>query len=283
MGRVDQKIALITGAAQGIGAETAKLLAAEGAFVLITDIQDDLGQTLVQQIGSDKAAYYHLDVADEHQWEELSATIFKNHQRLDIVFNNAGITGLNEQLGPQNPETCSLETWHRIHQINLDGVFLGCKHAIPLMKQHGGSIINMSSRSGMVGVPDTSAYASSKAAIRNHTKSVALYCAQQGYNIRCNSVHPGAVLTPLWDTMLDGDTQKMQAISSGIPLGHMGEPLDVAYAVLYLGSDESKYLTGSEITMDGGILAGSSARLRKTKPTEKNTQTAEPSHIPHEY
>ena len=137
------------------------------------------------------------------------------------------------------------------------------------MKQHGGSIINMASRSGIVGTPDTSAYGSSKAAVRNYTKSVALYCAEKKYNIRCNSLSPAAILTSLWDVTL-GNTEKqrtkmMDALVSGIPLGHMGEPIDIAYAVLYLASDESKYMTGAEMILDGGILAGSSAVLEKTE------------------
>lgn len=137
------------------------------------------------------------------------------------------------------------------------------------MKKQGGSIINMSSRSGVVGIPGASAYASSKAAVRNHTKTVALYAAEQGYKIRCNSLHPGAILTPLWDPMLTKESEArekiIQKIAEGVPLGCMGEANDVAYAALYLGSDESKYVTGIELTIDGGILAGSSANPKKQK------------------
>ena len=168
----------------------------------------------------------------------------------------------------KDPEHCSLELWHHVHNVNLDGIFLGCRFAIGLMKKSGGSIINMSSRSGIVGIPTTCAYASSKAAIRNHTKSVALYCAQMKYNIRCNSLHPGAILTPLWGPMFNPSLSRDEAIaevSAGIPLGHMGEAIDVAYAVLYFGSDESKYITGTELVLDGGILAGSSAAPVKRK------------------
>lgn len=260
MGRVQGKIALITGGARGIGAGAAQLLADEGAHVIITDILDEEGAALAKSMG---ATYEHLDVSSELEWEALSTKISKEYGRLDILFNNAGIIGLNENLGPQDPEHATLESWHHVHNINLDGVFLGCRYGIRLMKDHGGSIINMSSRSGVVGIPGAAAYASSKAAIRNHTKSVALYCCEKKYNIRCNSVHPGAILTPLWDAMLGEDpatrNQAIAQIASGIPLGHMGEPQDVAYAVLYLGSDESKYITGAEFTLDGGILAGSSA------------------------
>ncbi len=160
----------------------------------------------------------------------------------------------------QDPEQTSLETWHHIHAINLDGVFLGCKYGIQLMKKQGGSIINLSSRSGLVGIPTAVAYASSKAAVRNHSKSVALYCAEKNYNIRCNSLHSGAILTPLWDSMLSEESnrnQMIEKISRHIPLKRMGNPKDVAYAVLYLASDESSYITGTELTIDGGILAGS--------------------------
>ncbi len=261
MARVNNKIALITGGAKGIGSATAKLLAQEGAQVIITDIIDDIGKKLAQEIGSN-ATYYHLDVAIEKDWIKVTEQIRKNHGHIDILFNNAGIIGLDEDFGPQDPEHVSLDSWDHIHKVNLNGVFLGCKYGISLMKKHGGSIINMSSRSGVVGIPAAAAYASSKAAIRNHTKTVALYCTSQGYNIRCNSLHPGAILTPLWDKMLGTDPEKrkqmINSIASGIPMGHMGEPLDVAYAVLYLGSNESKYITGIELTLDGGILAGSS-------------------------
>ncbi|MCG8526331.1 MAG: SDR family oxidoreductase, partial [Opitutales bacterium] len=173
------------------------------------------------------------------------------------------ITGFVETPGPHDPEHLDLDSWHNVHATNLDGVALGCKYAIGLMKQSAAaSIVNISSRSGVVGIPAASAYASSKAAVRNHTKSVALYCAQQGYAIRCNSIHPGAILTPMWDTMLGDGEQRdaaIEAIAADVPLGVMGEPNDVAYAALYLASDESKYVTGIELTIDGGILAGSAA------------------------
>lgn len=262
MARLKNKIALITGGARGIGEATARLFAQEGAYVILTDILDDLGRSVAANIGPN-ARYEHLDVASDDKWLALVDKIKKDYGRLDILFNNAGIIGFSPGLGPQDPEHASLESWHHVHQVNLDGVFLGCKMGIALMKDHGGSIINMSSRSGLVGIPGAAAYASSKAAIRNHTKTVALYCASQGYGIRCNSVHPGAILTPMWDAMLGSDPAlrktAIEEIAAGIPLGHMGKPEDVAYAVLYLGSDESAYVTGIELTLDGGILAGASA------------------------
>ncbi len=262
MARVENKIALITGGSQGIGAQTARLLVREGAIVIITDILDDLGKQLASELGHN-AFYYHLDASSEQNWQQVIGEIKNKHTKLDILFNNAGIIGLDPKFGPQDPEYASLDSWRHIHTINLESVFLGCQYGIRLMKTDGGSIINMSSRSGMVGVPSTAAYASSKAAIRNHSKTVALYCAQKNYRIRCNSIHPAAILTPLWDAMLGTNphtrAENMNKIAAGIPLGHMGDTMDVAYAVLYLGSDESKFITGAELTIDGGILAGSSA------------------------
>jgi NAD(P)-dependent dehydrogenase (short-subunit alcohol dehydrogenase family) len=172
-------------------------------------------------------------------------------------------------MGPHDPEHASLEAWRAVHATNLDGVFIGCKHAIAAMKPPkgtGGSIINISSRSGLVGIPAAAAYASSKAGVRNHTKSVALYCAQHKYNIRCNSIHPGAILTPMWEPMLGDATTRDAAIAdiaAGVPLGRMGTPDDVAGLVAFLASDDSGYMTGSELTLDGGILAGADAQPRR--------------------
>lgn len=266
MTRLNNKIALITGGSRGIGAGTAKLLAQHGAFVIIVDILDDLGLAVVDEIG-DNACYYHLDVRQEADWVAVTDAIKQRFGRLDVVFNNAGVSGFEpEFLGrPQDVEQVSLNDWQQIHAVNLDGVFLGCKYGIQLMKAQGGSIINMSSRSGMVGIAQTAGYCSSKGAVRNLTKSVAMHCAQHGYNIRCNSLHPGAIYTPIWDTVM-GDTEEQRTatlnfVKRGIPLNDMGTPLDVAYCVLYLASDESRYMTGSEIVLDGGIMAGSTATL----------------------
>lgn len=268
MGRVNNKIALVTGAARGIGQETAKLLVNEGARVIVSDILDEEGQAFAKSLGK-QALYHSLDVSKEAEWLKVCDFIKHQYGHLDILFNNAGITGLEGDCGLQDPEHASLESWHHIHAVNLDSVFLGCKYGIELMKGQGGSIINMSSRSGIVGIPNACSYASSKAAIRNHTKTVALYCAEKGYPIRCNAVEPAAILTPLWDAMLGKDQatreQGIQKIAAGIPLRHMGEPLDVAYAVLYLASDESKYITGADFVIDGGILAGTAASPQKTQ------------------
>lgn len=266
MHRLENKIALVTGAAKGIGRAIAELFAAEGATVLLSDIDDKQGKAVRDGIGG-SAQYRHLDVAKEADWESAYSAIGAQFGRLDILVNNAGITGFVETDGPFDPENFNLNSWRKIHKINVEGVALGCRIAIKLMKgSPSGSIVNLSSRSGNVGIPGAAAYASSKAAVRNHTKSVALYCAQQNYGIRCNSIHPGAILTPLWDSILGQGADRDQAIDKvtmGIPLGTMGEPMDVAYAALYLASDESKYVTGTELIVDGGILAGSTASPSK--------------------
>jgi NAD(P)-dependent dehydrogenase (short-subunit alcohol dehydrogenase family) len=261
MSRLKGKIALVTGAARGIGQAIAEMFAQSGAIVIVSDVNDS-GKTVAQNIGSN-AEFYHLDVGIESQWQALAQHIKSKYGRLDILVNNAGITGFFETKGPHDPENLDLQSWHKVHQTNLDGVALGCKYAIGLMKKsQAASIVNISSRSGIVGIPAATAYASSKAAVRNHTKSVALYCAEQDYNIRCNSIHPGAILSPMWDAMLGEGEQRKQAIkavAADVPLKTMGEPNDVAYAALFLASDESKYITGIELNIDGGILAGSSA------------------------
>ena len=263
--RLKAKIALVTGSARGIGQATAGLFHKEGATVIISDIRDKEGVELAEKLG-ERAEYVHLDVRDEKNWMKAARYIKSKFGRLDILINNAGITGFLESTGPWDAENADLDSWEEVHRVNSTGVMLGCKYAIQLMKEKGGSIVNISSRSGIVGIPGAVAYASSKAAVRNHTKSVALYCTEKGYKIRCNSVHPAAIMTPMWDAMLGEGEQRQKAIQeieSGIPVGHFGEPLDAAYGILYLACDESKYVTGIELTIDGGILAGSSAKPEK--------------------
>lgn len=261
-GRLEGKVALITGAAQGIGESIALLFAKEGAYVFVSDVNDFQGKIVTEQCGN-KGFYLHLDVCEEKEWQDAMHQITNRFDRLDILVNNAGITGFQEGFGPQDPEHASLHSWRKVHAVNSDGVFLGCKYAIANMKKSTeASIINISSRSGLVGIPGAAAYASSKAAIRNHTKTVALYCCQQEYKIRCNSIHPAAILTPLWDPMLGTGPARekmMTAIVKDIPMHKMGTPEDVANAALFLASEESKYITGIELTIDGGILAGAGA------------------------
>ncbi|RLP53779.1 MAG: SDR family oxidoreductase [Ketobacter sp.] len=260
--RLKNKTVLVTGAARGIGRAIAELFSEEGAVVLVTDINDDLGNEVATGLG-EPSCYFHLNVSKEEDWKAASDFVKSQYGGLDVVVNNAGIAGIFETSGPHDPENLDIESWHKVHATNLDGVALGCKYGIQLIKNaSSGSIVNISSRSGIIGIPFAAAYASSKAAVRNHTKSVALYCAEKKYPIRCNSIHPGAIYTPIWDAMLGEGEQRESAIkviSSEIPLGVMGEPTDVAYAALFLACDESKYITGIEVNVDGGILAGSAA------------------------
>ncbi|AMY11534.1 3-beta-hydroxysteroid dehydrogenase [Luteitalea pratensis] len=259
-GRLEGRVALVTGAARGIGLAIVECFHAEGAIVLLSDIDDDLGRAATSRL-SDRVDYQRLDVSREEDWQRVAEEIGRTRGRLDIVVNNAAITGLLEP-GPQDPEHFELASWRRVHAVNLDGVALGCKYAIRLMRHHGGAIVNISSRSGIVGIPGAAAYASSKAAVRNHTKSVALYCAARGYGIRCNSVHPGSILTPMWDPILGQGADReirIAAFAREVPLGRMGRPDDVAQAVLYLASEASAYVTGTELHVDGGILAGAAA------------------------
>ena len=269
-GRVDQKIAIVTGAAQGIGFATAKLLADEGAFVFLTDVHLAKGLEAQEKIGEHRSYFFEQDVSKEEGWIQLFDLVLHQKKRIDILVNNAGITGMAEGFGPQDPENASLNSWKKVHAVNAEGTFLGCKYAIIHMKNHGGSIVNISSRSGNVGLGSMAAYASSKAMVRNHTKSVALWCCSNRYPIRCNSVHPAAIDTPLWDPIVSGPTkkQKIEKMIREIPMGHMGEPEDVAYAVLYLASEESKFVTGAELLVDGGILAGSAASPGAIHPKE---------------
>ncbi|MBS7792817.1 SDR family oxidoreductase [Roseococcus sp. SDR] len=256
MRRLTGKICVVTGAARGIGSAIARRFAAEGAEVIVTDRDEAGGSSLAAEIG---ARFIRLDVSAEADWLRLAGQV----PRLDVLVNNAGVTGFEGGAVRHDPEHACLEDWRAVHRVNLDGTFLGCRYAIGAMKAGGyGSIINISSRSGMVGIPAAAAYASSKAAIRNHTKTVALYCAQQGWKIRCNSIHPGAILTPMWEPMLgDGPDRdaRMAALVADTPLRRFGLPEEVAAVAAMLASDEAAYITGAELQVDGGLLAGSAA------------------------
>lgn len=258
--RLNGKIALVTGAARGIGEAIARAFLREGAIVWLTDLADT--GSLAGTLG-DHARSAPLDVGKEADWAQAIDTLLDRDGRLDILVNNAGITGFETPAGPHDPEHASLAEWRAVHAVNLDGTFLGCRAAIGAMRPHGtGSIINMSSRSGLVGIPGAAAYASSKAGIRNHSKSVALWCAQQGMKVRCNSVHPAAVLTPMWEALIgDGPdrAQRMAAMVADTPLKRFATVEEVAALCVYLASDESAYVTGAEFTIDGGLLAGSAA------------------------
>ncbi|ABC62555.1 SDR family oxidoreductase [Erythrobacter litoralis] len=256
MAKLDDKLCVVTGGARGIGFATCKAFLAAGADVILTDIDEEAGQAAANEL---RCRFHKLDVQHESDWEDLADAA----PAIDVLFNNAGITGFEDSPGPHDPENASLAEWRRVHAVNSDGTFLGCRYAIRAMKAKGsGSIINMSSRSGLVGIPGAAAYAASKAAIRNHTKSVALYCAQQGWAIRCNSIHPAAILTEIWEPMLgDGPDReaKMAALVADTPLKRFGTVEEVAALCVYVASDESGYMTGAELTLDGGLLAGSAA------------------------
>ena len=255
MGRVEDKIALITGAAQGLGAETARLLVAEGARVVLTDINVDGARQTAEEInaqGSDKAVAFEQDVSSESGWQQTIEATREQFGGLNILVNNAGIGSIG------SVEDESLETWQRVHDVDLNSVFLGCKYGIPLMAESGaGSIVNVSSISGIIAGHNLAAYNSAKAAVRHLSKSVALHCAHERNNIRCNSVHPAFIDTPILDGLVDGPDRDaaLEKLGRQIPLGRVGRPEDVAFAVLYLASDESQFVTGSEIRIDGGISA----------------------------
>jgi 3(or 17)beta-hydroxysteroid dehydrogenase len=255
MGRVQDKVAVITGGAGGLGGATARRMADEGAKVVITDLADDQGQALARELGGE---YRRLDVTSEAQWASVVADIDKAHGRIDILVNGAGIEG---DFVNGSPETTSLEQWRKVLAVNLDGTFLGCKHVLPVMKRSGkGAIVNISSMASFLGTPVNVAYGASKAGVQQLTKSVAVMGARGGLRIRCNSVHPGVIRTRMLEEIYKqigqlanvSAEQAEQMSLRQVPFGHVGEPDDVAYLILYLASDEAKYVTGSEFMVDGG-------------------------------
>lgn len=265
MSRLLNKVALVTGASRGIGAAIARAFIGQGAEVILTDINDAQGLALARELG-ERAMYRHLDVRLETHWQAMMAELEQRFQRLDVLVNNAGITGFENGFRAHDPEHASLADWRAVHATNLDGCFLGCQAAIRAMRpQAKGSIINISSRSGLVGIPGAAAYASSKAAIRNHSKTVALYCAEQGLAIRCNSIHPAAILTPMWEPLLGEGPERelrLQEFVKDCPLQRFGEVDEVAALAVLLASDEATYITGSEFNIDGGMLAGTAQKPR---------------------
>lgn len=255
MGRVDKKIALVTGAAQGLGAASALLLAKEGADVVLSDINIEKVAEQAHSISDAtgrKTLALHQDVTDAARWQSVLDEIEDQFGELNILVNNAGIGSIASVADE------SIEQWRRVHAVDLDSVFLGCKTALPLMSKSGsGSIVNVSSISGIIASHNLAAYNSAKAAVRHLSKSIALHCARERNNIRCNSVHPAFIDTPILDGFATGDDRDAALAKLGrqIPLGRVGQPEDVAYAVLYLASDESAFVTGTEIRIDGGISA----------------------------
>ena len=249
MPRLEGKVALISGGARGQGACEGRLFAQEGAKVVLTDILDEEGEAVaaeIRQQGGD-AIYVRLDVTQEQQWQDVIQATVDRYGKLDILVNNAGIFPM------VRVEDTSVELWDQVMDINVTGVFLGTKHAIPAMRAAGGgSIINISSVAGLVGGSRAAAYSASKGAVRILTKGTAVQYAADG--IRANSVHPGIIVTQMTEELLSDESTREQRLTS-TPIGRFGTVDDVAYGVLFLASDESSYVTGSELVIDGGSTA----------------------------
>ncbi|MFO1172222.1 MAG: glucose 1-dehydrogenase [Hyphomicrobiaceae bacterium] len=257
MGRIQGKSCIITGGAAGIGEATARLMAREGGKVVISDIDDTRGEALAKSLreAGAEALFLHHDVRSEAEWQRVFATCVQHFGRVDVLVNNAGI-GVGGK-----PDEETLESWRHMTSINLDGVFLGTKHALIAMAAQspkGGSIVNLASILGLVGDPYAGAYNAAKGGVTVYTKSVALYAAKQGLGIRVNSVHPGYIWTPMVEGFLSkaGDVEKGRKNLEALhPIGRLGEPDDIAYGILYLASDEAKFVTGAELVIDGGYTA----------------------------
>ena len=265
MAQLAGKAAVVTGGASGIGEACSETLAREGAAVLVTDVDDTLGKAVVERIAKagGKAAYLHHDVRDEAAWPGVIAEAEKRFGRLDIMVANAGI-GIMSLI-----ETMTLADWQRQQAINLDGVFLSIKHAIPAMRKvGGGSIVLMSSIAGLRGAPGLAAYSATKGGVRLLAKSVALEYAED--KIRCNSVHPGIIATPIWEKIPTGAAgnrsnapiDPRERAAAAAPLTRVGEAQDIANGVLFLCTDAASYVTGQELVIDGGMTAGGRAQRR---------------------
>ena len=262
MGQVQDKVAYVTGGASGIGAACAATLAREGATVVISDIDAARGAALADSIGKDAAYFQQQDVTDEGAWPGAIADAERRFGRLDIMVANAGIAVFGPAL------EMSLADWRRQNAVNLDGVFLTVKYAVPAMRRAGGgSIIIMSSVAGLRGSANLAGYSASKGGVRLFAKSMAMECAAAGDNIRVNSVHPGIILTPIWQKAslpagggVNTPLDPVELARLGVPLGVPAEPQEIANGVLFLASDASRHMTGAELVIDGGITAGSVRR-----------------------
>lgn len=244
MGRLAGKIAIITGAAKGLGEADARMFAREGATVILTDVDRTSGEALAADIGGEAEFHYH-DVRHDAEWKALIDDVVARHGRLDILVNNAGVVTLG------NIETQTEEDYRFIMAVSADGTFFGCKHAVRVMKETGGgSIVNMASIASIVGEPSVAAYAAAKGAVESLTRSVAVHSAQNKYNIRCNSVHPAGILTPMViDVMRQTGAIAADADPATAPV-QLGAPDDIANTVLFLASDESRYISGAAIRVD---------------------------------
>src|SRR6266404_3756934 len=262
MGQVQDKVAIVTGGASGIGAACAATLAREGAKVIVTDLDDPRGQALVDKIGSDggEAIYLQQDVSAEEGWPEIIEAAERHFGRLDVMIANAGIGILCRAVD------MSLSDWRRQTAVNLDGVFLSVKYAVPAMRRAGGgSIIIMSSTAGLRGSAGLAGYCATKGGVRLFAKAVAMEYAAAGDRIRVNTVHPGVIDTPIW-TKISASTGRNVPIDpnevakAGVPLGRVGQAQDIANGVLFLASDASNYMTGAELVIDGGMTGGARPR-----------------------
>jgi NAD(P)-dependent dehydrogenase (short-subunit alcohol dehydrogenase family) len=250
--RLENKVVLVSGGASGIGAETARLVVREGGKAAIADRDEDKGRALAKELGV-ASSFVALDVTEEAAWQKAVAATVETHGGLHGLLNAAGV-GVRNTI-----EDCTLEEYRRVNDINSLGTFLGCKTAIPAMKRSGGgSIVNISSVLGLRGASAALAYCASKGAVRSLTKNVALYCAQMKYDIRCNSVHPGYIDTPMIAPRLEqtsGNRSGREVLEELHPLGRLGRAVEVANMILFLLSDESTFSTGSEFVCDGGLTA----------------------------
>jgi NAD(P)-dependent dehydrogenase (short-subunit alcohol dehydrogenase family) len=254
MGRMDGKVVLVTGAARGIGHATAALLVSEGAHVALADINDEGCKLAAQEISEGHAGHavaLHLDVTEEADWEKGIAEVRDTFGGLHGLVNNAGSGALG------TIEEAGIDDLRWLNKLNVESVFLGCKHAVRLIHASGGgSIVNMSSVAGLIADPNMAVYNTTKAAVRHLTKSVALHCAKDEMNVRCNSVHPAFIRTALLDPLVESQGPDiLDKLAAKNPMGRLGEPMEVAFAVLYLLSDESSFVTGTELVIDGGLSA----------------------------
>lgn len=256
MGRVAGKKAFVTGGAQGLGEAMARMLAKEGAIVTVTDINGsgaaDVAGAINKEYGDGTAFAWQQDVTDTEQWQTILQQAHDTMGGLNVLINNAGIGSM------ASVEDEPYETFQKVMRVDVDSIFLGCKYAIPLMRDHGlGSIINISSIAGIVASGNYVSYNTAKAAVRHMSKSIALHCAATGGQIRSNSIHPVFINTPILDDVkkMFGEDEGLAKLGRQIPLGKVGEPDDIAYAAIYLASDESKLVTGAELKIDGGLSA----------------------------
>jgi 3(or 17)beta-hydroxysteroid dehydrogenase len=250
MGRLSGKVVLITGAGSGLGRAAATLAAAADATVIVTDV-NEAGGTETVRLAGQRSHFLPQDTSKADDWKRVLGEIEQRFGALHGLVNNAGILGPV----PSPPEMEDIDSLRRMFSVNVEGVFLGCKLAAPLMaRSGGGSIVNLSSIAGILGTPHLISYGMSKAAVRQLSKSVAIHCAREKMKIRCNSIHPGIIETPMGDALLDDPKFRAMRLAT-VPLGEFGKAEDIGHAVVFLLSEESRYMTGAELVVDGGITA----------------------------